>query len=1289
MTPREETKAVTTLSDDEALNDFSQTLTTLTTSGDAGGGSSDEPTMKLTRHPDPTPQLAGRLDADAEVSYRHVYDLRDDDDDQSGQFDDAQFPSSEEDPLPKDDDDEQSGQFDDAFPSSEEDLPPNGGASFPPPLDLPQCTTPQEVQLFDLPTSDVRLVSMNDHLHSLLHVSSVHLTQTLTQTVPQLLQEMFSSGLAKTFHKLRLEYARLGHQYLRASELGNLLGGYYKPPVFDMFSLQSRQAIDEIAGGGVEQATAQPQTDATNSGCMSVVLSNAIDHDAYCDNMWCDGTEVRFTSLPWIERQLVAEWRTYEWSAVEKEDADCDSSKLEKGNDRDMTPSAESIGRETIRERSVEEEEDDGNEDVDYYDQARTLAPRPLPRPQWENAGSCYACDRSFSPTLHRHHCRRCGHSFCNLHANSSHVLAHLGYDPEVPERVCLRCKSVLDARALEERVTWRLARCRDYLEGRLTPYFETGVDTVEDAALRLTKLALSLARSIPLGAQAYVAIETVEVVRKHGLKGVYGLLLRKDFLAAADLLLKVLGINKTNWPLSVHELSAAIFYALAQHRALRGLRPDGEELIHSLINHDSKNEAAPNDKRENWPATEMAPSMSKGIDPSDDEAGDAVILTNHADEDDEAGDSIVWQGRNKSVLPVEQSVLDETDVFDPTVEQVGDILTLVTSGGCQPLSDRAAVSSSTQKQELPFEPVCEAVSDDLISSLLFYAPLALDFIYAECEVDMQLLAAQQGWRLVYAALDQNHTSSGIGDEGLDGTHHFSDKPASALFAHDEHRIACLSIRGTATIQDVVTDIRATPVPFPQRDDVTDRDNWTSVSRGEGLALCGMAGAATNLFRETADSLLYLAMKGYKIRIVGHSLGGGVAALLGILITQHMEKHSVKPREDLPSIDKGLVKVYGYGTPACADASLADYPMTRSIVTNVVMHDDVVPRLTPTSVRSLLKHLLYIRETWVKTHLSDDLSAITERAYRVWPQRLRGSFTLLRQKGVESAVRLKKSYKNLGPVHEKYSLDYRDDEPNEDADSDDESEDEGVDVEGDTFFDTLDDPLNESDDESSVGSSHASDWEPLKEHIESPPSRQSDDSSRPQMLNEFPLPRMFIPGSIVHIYTYRGGYKAARVPRTFRSLRRISLAGNMLSDHTARSYYEGLLEVKAVRSAKHELPEWVGFAEDSTCCCCASLFTWASTSHTEAQAARDKHNCRACGGLVCDPCSKKRVPIPQIGITASVRVCDACFNRWGTLFPDDGKTDSAGAKSSRRRAVVDELASRIPSICPQCPQTLG
>ena len=66
-------------------------------------------------------------------------------------------------------------------------------------------------------------------------------------------------------------------------------------------------------------------------------------------------------------------------------------------------------------------------------------------------------------------------------------------------------------------------------------------------------------------------------------------------------------------------------------------------------------------------------------------------------------------------------------------------------------------------------------------------------------------------------------------------------------------------------------------------------------------------------------------------------------------------------------------------------------------------------------------------------------------------------------------------------------------------------------------------------------------------------------------------------------------------------------------------------------------------------CCCASRFTWASTSDSEAQEARDKHNCRSCGGLVCDPCSLNRVPIPSIGITVAVRLCDRCYNDMGAI----------------------------------------
>ena len=224
----------------------------------------------------------------------------------------------------------------------------------------------------------------------------------------------------------------------------------------------------------------------------------------------------------------------------------------------------------------------------------------------------------------------------------------------------------------------------------------------------------------------------------------------------------------------------------------------------------------------------------------------------------------------------------------------------------------------------------------------------------------------------------------------------------------------------------------------------------------------------------------------------------------------------------------------------------------------------------------------------------------------------------------------------------------------------------------------------------------------------------NNDTAPAVVLEETPLPRMFIPGKIVHIYTHRGAYKATEVPCKFRELRHISLAGNMLSDHLARQYYEALLEVRSVRRARARLPEWTGFGEESTCACCASRFTWASTSDTEAQEARDKHNCRKCGGLVCNPCSQNHLPLSELGITVPSRVCDRCYNDLGGVISDglgeegmsrsflagkdsighEGITNSkesvginlhqennvAGSGRQRRSVVVDELASRIPSV---------
>jgi hypothetical protein len=884
--------------------------------------------------------------------------------------------------------------------------------------------------------------------------------QISQQILPMAAKELFSTAMYQIWYSARMSYAfyRTRRQY---SDYGNSSAGYYRP------------------------------TNPPNS--KFVTDFSAIQLPP-------------FSTLPWVERQIVKEWRSYlpdNFDVVENDD---------------NVPLPEF------------------DEDIDF-DRARTLIPMQLSRPTWKMADSCMDCYQTFGPTCLRHHCRNCGNSYCHKHSTQSHALPHLGYHPNVPERVCDRCKRILLDQNLAERMAWRLARCRDLENGQLQPYFEIGLDSIDQMVLRITQAAITMAKAIPLGAQASVAVETLDVLRKYGLHGIYTIMLRQEFLAAADLLLKALGINRTAWPLSVHELSAAIFYALAQHRAMRGLYPDREHLIHTIRN----------------------TSMENGMTSSDLGASTYVV------EDD----------------------------------------------------------------ALHFVPVCDALPDKDLMSLLLYAPIALNFIYVEREVDMQLLAAQQGWRLLYSYLEQ-----------ADIIHmKLYDRPASAIFVHEERKIACMAIRGTTTIHDVITDIRQVPVPFPDFETVTTKlgsneqidEEWTTVFRGKGLAASGMVGAAVNLYCEHIDSLLVLYKQGYRIRLTGHSLGGSVAVLLGVLVYKDLLSLIGKETFDSMGEDDAPLLVYAYGTPSCVDLPLAK--AVEPFVTTVVLHDDVVPRLTPASCRGLLKHLLHIRETWVNEHLGDDIRAFTDRAKTAWAPRWRSGFTL----STKTSVKLKRYCRkhihyghsqfryvkerlvgdNAGNVSSKnHTADHENDFPDSPLLHSPQSEtaignteydqepklvidflgglpvsSEGMVVDGDEFFDTGVQLLDAGDDTSNCSNDIV---EQNIEHVgngENTVQLNSDanlvdgectEIHGAVVLDEVPLPRMFVPGKIAHIYSHRGVYKASYVPRTFRELRRISLAGNMLSNHKTKSYYDALSEVANVRQALENPPEWTAFDDDDT-----------------------------------------------------------------------------------------------------------
>ncbi|KAH8056740.1 hypothetical protein JL720_14210 [Aureococcus anophagefferens] len=85
-----------------------------------------------------------------------------------------------------------------------------------------------------------------------------------------------------------------------------------------------------------------------------------------------------------------------------------------------------------------------------------------------------------------------------------------------------------------------------------------------------------------------------------------------------------------------------------------------------------------------------------------------------------------------------------------------------------------------------------------------------------------------------------------------------------------------------------------------------------------------------------------LRARGVRVTCVGHSLGGGVAALVATLLNDH----GALPR----------VRCYAFATPACVSADLAAF--LKPTVTSCVLQDDVVPRLSDATCARLAADLV-------------------------------------------------------------------------------------------------------------------------------------------------------------------------------------------------------------------------------------------------------------------------------------------------------------------------------------------
>ncbi|KAK4847961.1 hypothetical protein QYF36_007592 [Acer negundo] len=173
-------------------------------------------------------------------------------------------------------------------------------------------------------------------------------------------------------------------------------------------------------------------------------------------------------------------------------------------------------------------------------------------------------------------------------------------------------------------------------------------------------------------------------------------------------------------------------------------------------------------------------------------------------------------------------------------------------------------------------------------------------------------------------------------------------RPGYYIGIDPRKKLVILGIRGTHTVYDLITDI------------VSSSDEEVTF---EGYSThFGTAEAARWFLRHELGTIRQCLEKheGFRLRLVGHSLGGSTAALLAIML----RKKSLKELGFSPDI----VSAVGYATPPCVSRELAE--SCSDFVTTVVMQDDIIPRLSAASLARLRNEIL--RTDWMSVVEKED-----------------------------------------------------------------------------------------------------------------------------------------------------------------------------------------------------------------------------------------------------------------------------------------------------------------------------
>ncbi|KAJ3676113.1 hypothetical protein LUZ60_003525 [Juncus effusus] len=162
-------------------------------------------------------------------------------------------------------------------------------------------------------------------------------------------------------------------------------------------------------------------------------------------------------------------------------------------------------------------------------------------------------------------------------------------------------------------------------------------------------------------------------------------------------------------------------------------------------------------------------------------------------------------------------------------------------------------------------------------------------------------------------------------------------KPAFTILRDSHSKSLLLIIRGTHSMKDTLTAVTGAVVPF-HHSLVEEQEGGVS-KLVLGYAHCGMVAAARWIGKMAAPCLREAVEKnpGYKIKIVGHSMGGGTAALLTYIMREHEEFLSTS--------------CVAFAPAACMTWELAE--SGKPFITAIVNGTDLVPTFSTASIDDL------------------------------------------------------------------------------------------------------------------------------------------------------------------------------------------------------------------------------------------------------------------------------------------------------------------------------------------------